>query len=69
MKDCSGLIESGPHRLMDLSTWSLVGRNVWEGLVGVALWEKVCHWGWALSMTCPFSSFSVTWVCRSDESS
>ena len=26
------------------NAWSLVGRTVREGLGGVALLEKVCHW-------------------------
>jgi hypothetical protein len=32
----------GPHRLICLSSWSLAGRTIWEGLGGVALLEEIC---------------------------
>jgi hypothetical protein len=41
------LNENGHHRLIYLNTWCLVGRTAWEGLEGVALLEKVSHWGQA----------------------
>jgi hypothetical protein len=41
------LNENGPHRFIYLSAWSSVGGTLWEGLVGVALLEEVCHWGQA----------------------
>ena len=44
VRDCGSLNENGPHRLVYLSAWSIVGRTVLEGLGGVALLEKVCHW-------------------------
>lgn len=37
---CCGLSEKGPHRLILLNNWSLVGETVWEGLSDVALLEK-----------------------------
>ena len=38
--------ENGP--IANLNAWPPVGGTVWEGLGGVALLEKMCHWGWAL---------------------
>ena len=37
------LNENGPDRLIDLNTWSPVGRALWEALGGVSLLEEVCH--------------------------
>lgn len=45
MRGCGGLTRNGPHRLINLNIWSLVGETVWEGF-GVL--ETVCHWGVAL---------------------
>ena len=40
---CIVLDEKGPHRLIHLNSWSLVGGTIWEGLEGVALLEEVCY--------------------------
>ena len=40
---CGDLSENGPHRLVRLNAWSLVGGTVWKGLGGVALLEDLCH--------------------------
>jgi hypothetical protein len=31
-----------------LNAWSLFSGTVWEGLGGVTLLDKICHWGLAL---------------------
>jgi hypothetical protein len=59
---CVGLDKNGPHRLICLTTWSSVGRIVWEGLGGVILLAEVCHWWqtWRFQKTCfqpPFMDF------------
>jgi hypothetical protein len=36
-----------------LNSWSPVSGTVWEGLEGVALLEKICHWGLALRFQKP----------------
>ena len=46
--ECGGLNETGPHGVKCLNSWIPVGGTVWEGLGGVALFEEVCHWEWAL---------------------
>lgn len=43
-----GLNMNGPHRLIWLNIWSLIGRPVWEEFGGTALLEEACYWGWAL---------------------
>ena len=43
--ECGGLHENDLCRLICLSTCSIVGRIVWEGLKGVALLGELCHWG------------------------
>ena len=48
MEGYGGLNENGPHRLIYLKVEPLVNKFVWEGLGGVVLLEKVCHWGWVL---------------------
>lgn len=40
--------EKGPHRLIGLDALSPASGTTWEGLEGVVLLEKVCHWKWAL---------------------
>jgi hypothetical protein len=37
--------ENGPHRPIDLNSWSLVGGTVCEALRDVVLLEMVCLWG------------------------
>ena len=37
IRECGGLSENGPHRLMYLNIWFSIGGTAWEGLVGVAL--------------------------------
>ena len=60
IRECGGLSENGPHRLMYLNTWSSIGGTVWEGLVGVALLEEMYYWEWVLRfqelVTSPVSS-------------
>lgn len=48
LQGCGSLNESSSHRVFCLSTQSLVGRIVWEGLKGVSLLEQVCHCGGGL---------------------
>jgi hypothetical protein len=38
------LNDNGVHRLTYLRTWSPESRNVWEGLEGMGLLEKLCYW-------------------------
>lgn len=42
---CGDLNVNGLQRLMYLDIWPLVGRTIWEGVEGVALFKEVCHWG------------------------
>lgn len=41
-------MKNGPHRLLCVNTWFPAGGTVWEGLGGIALLGKVCHWEWTL---------------------
>lgn len=39
------LHENGPHGLLCLDTWFLLGEPVLEELGGITLLKEVCHWG------------------------
>jgi hypothetical protein len=42
-----------------LNTWFPVGGTVWEGLEGVALFEKVCHWEVGFEVSKLFTIWSL----------
>lgn len=42
---CGSLNENDLYRLLCLENWSPVGETIWKGLGGLALLEKVYHWG------------------------
>ena len=46
---CDDLNENGLHGLMCLNTWSPEGKNVWEGLGGVALLEEAMGEGFKVA--------------------
>lgn len=56
--------EADMHRFWHLNTWSPLGVTVWEGLGGVAMWEKACCWGWVLRFqTSLHSQLAVSASC------
>lgn len=52
---CGGLDENGFHRFAYSNALSEVVGTVWEGLVGAALLEEVCHGGRAWRFQQPMS--------------
>ena len=64
---CGSLNDNFFHKLICLDTWSSVGRTVWEGLGGVVLLKKLCHWRWALRFqnSLPFRAHSPPSACGS----
>lgn len=44
-----------PHRLTCFNVWSKVDETVWEGLRGMVLLGKMCHWGQAMRFQKPIS--------------
>lgn len=66
--------ENGPHRLIVLGVLSPASGTTWEGLEGVVLLEKVCHWKWALRIQKPspgpvIDALTLYAACGSDVSS
>lgn len=60
-----GLNENGPDWFIYVNVWSPVDKTAWEGLGSVALWEKRCHWGWALKRfrkPMPFPVSFCLWI-------
>lgn len=60
-----GLNENDPDWFIYVNVWSPVDKTAWEGLGSVALWEKRCHWGWALKRfrePMPFPVSFCLWI-------
>lgn len=60
-----GLNENGSYGFIYLNAWCSVVGTVWEGFQGMALFEEMYRWVWALrsQKPMPFLFSSLPCVC------